>query len=98
MCRSGLIEVERIGILHQKFAAAHQTETGTYLVTEFPLDVIEVEGQILVGMHIGPEYLGDHFLVSWPVEHVALVPIPDAQHLLAVSLITAALAPEICRL
>ena len=34
--------VERVTVLHQKFAAAHDAETGTDLVTEFRLDLVEV--------------------------------------------------------
>ena len=33
-----------------------------------------------------------------PIEHVALVPVLDAQHLLAVVVVAAAFAPEIGRL
>ena len=98
MPRAGLIDVERIGILHQEFAAAHQAEARPHLVAEFPLDVIEIERQILVGAHIGAEDLGDHLLVGRPVEHVALVAVLDAQHLLAVGLVAPALAPQIGRL
>ena len=71
---------------------------GPHLVAELPLDVIEIERQILVGAHIGAEDLGDHLLVGRPVEHVALVPVADAQHLLAVVVVAAGFAPEIGRL
>ena len=98
MLRAGLIEVERVGVLHQEFAAAHQAEARAHLVAEFPLDVIEVERQILVGAHIGAEDLRDHFLVGRPVEHLALVPVLDAQHLLAIGVVAVALAPQIGRL
>ena len=98
MPRAGLVDVERIGVLHQEFAAAHQPEARPHLVAEFPLDVIEVERQILVGAHIGAEDLGDHLLVGRPVQHVALVAVLDAQHLLAVGLVAPALAPQVGRL
>ena len=98
MPRAGLVEVERIGVLHQEFAAAHQAEARPHLVAELPLDVIEIERQVLVGAHIGAENLGDHLLVGRPVEHVALVPVLDAQHLLAVVVVAAALAPQLGRL
>ena len=62
------------------------------------MQVIEIERQILVGPHIGAEDLGDHLLVGRPVQHLALVAVVDAQHLLAVGLIAAALAPQIRRL
>jgi len=90
-----IVEVERIGVLHQEFAAAHQPEARAHLVAEFPLDVIEVEGQILIGAHVGAENLRDHLLVGGAVEHVALVAVLDAQHLLAIGLVTAAFAPQV---
>ena len=48
VARSGLIDVERVRVLHQEFAPAHQPETRPHLVAEFPLDVIEIEREILV--------------------------------------------------
>ena len=98
MPRAGLVDVERIGVLHQEFAAAHQPEPRPHLVAEFPLDVIEVERQVLVGPHVGPENLGDHLLVGRAVQHVALVAVLDAQHLLAVGLVAPAFAPQVGRL
>ena len=95
MPRAGLIDVERIGVLHQELAPAHQPEARPHLVAELPLDVIEVERQILVRAHIGAEDVGDHLLVGRPEQHVALVPILDAQHLLAVVVVASALAPQI---
>ncbi len=45
---AGEVEVEGIGVLHQELAPAHQPEARPHFVAEFPLDVIEVERQILV--------------------------------------------------
>ena len=93
-----VVEVEGIGVLHQEFAAAHDAEARPHLVAELPLDVVEVERQVLVGLHVGAEDLGDHLLVGRAVEHVAVLPVLDAQHLLAVVVVAAALAPELGRL
>ena len=98
MLGAGVVEVEGIGVLHQEFASAHQAEARPHLVAELPLDMVEVERQVLVGTHIGAEDLGDHFLVGRTVEHVALMAVPDAQHLLAVVLVAPAFAPQIGRL
>ena len=95
---AGLIEVERIGVLHEELAPPHHPEARTHLVAELPLDVIEVERQLLVGLHIGAEDLGDHLLVGRPVQHLALVAIGDAQHLLAIGFVAVALAPQFGRL
>ncbi|MNL20370.1 hypothetical protein D3C87_1416130 [compost metagenome] len=57
--------------------------------------MVEVERQVLVGLDIGPDDLGDHLLVGRTVEHVAVVAVLDAQHLLAVGVVAPRLAPEI---
>ena len=98
MARARLIEVEGIGVLHQKLARAHHAEARPHFVAELPLDVIEIERQILVGAHRGAEDLGDHLLVGRAVQHVAIVPVADAQHLLAVIVVAPGFAPEVGRL
>ena len=91
-------EVEGIGILHQEFAPAHHAEARPDLVPELPLDVIEDARQFLVGLHAVAEDLGDQLLIGRAVEHLALMPVADAQHLLAIDLVTAAFAPDLRRL
>src|SRR5690606_6471500 len=86
-------EIEGIGILHQEFAAAHGAEARTDLVPTFPLDVIEVEREVLVGLYVAPEDVGDHLLIGGTIEEFALVPILNAQHLLAIGIIATAFAP-----
>jgi hypothetical protein len=98
MARAGLVEIEGIGVLHQEFAAAHDAEAGAHLVAELPLDMVEIERQVLVGLHIGAKNLGDHFLVGRAEQHLAFVPVLDAQHLLAIGFVAAGFAPEVGRL
>ena len=75
VARAGLVEIEGIGVLHQELARAHDAEARPDLVAELPLDVIEVERQVLVGADVGAEDVGDHLLVGRPEQHVALVPV-----------------------
>jgi hypothetical protein len=93
---SGVVdgEVEGIGVLHQKFAAPHHPEAWPDLVAELPLDVVEDARQFLVGLHSVAEDGGDHLLVGRAVEHVALMPVGDAEHLLAVNVVASAFAPD----
>ena len=91
-------EIEGIGILHQEFAAAHHAEARPDLVAELPLNVIEDARQLLVGFDPVAEDRGDQLLIGGTVQHLALVAIADAQHLLAVDLIAAALPPDLGRL
>ena len=40
---------EAVGVLHNELAAAHQAKAGTELVAELVLNVIQVDGQLLIG-------------------------------------------------
>ena len=89
------VEVEGIGVLHQELAAAHDAEARAHLVPELPLDVVEVARQVAVGARVAAEDLGDHLLVGRAVEHVAVVPVLEAQHLRPVGVVAPALPPEV---
>ncbi len=93
--RRGLVDIEGIGVLHQEFAPAHDAEARPLLVAKLPLDMVEVLRQVAIGTDIRTEDLRDHVLVGRPVEQFALVPVFYAQHLWAVSVVAAGLAPEI---
>ena len=98
LARRGLVDVERIGVLHQEFAAAHDAEPRPALVAEFPLDVKQVQRQRLVALHEAAEDVGDHLLIGRPVQQLSLMPVGDAQHLGAVGVVAAALAPQVGQL
>ena len=61
-----LVEIEGIGVLHQKFPPAHDAEARPQFVAELPLDMLEVLRQRLVGMDLGAEDLRDPPHVGWP--------------------------------
>ena len=92
------VEVEAVGVLHQEFAATHHAKAWPHLVPEFPLDVVKEFGQIAVALYRGANNLGDLLLVGRAVQHLTVVPVADAQHFLAVIVVAAALAPQLCRL
>jgi hypothetical protein len=89
------VEVEGVGVLHQELAAAHDAEARAHLVPELPLDVVEVARQVAVAAGIGAEDFRHHLLVGRAVEHVPVVPVLEAQHLRAIGVVAAGLAPEI---
>ena len=98
MARAFLGQVEGIGVLHQEFAAAHHAEARAHLVPELPLDVVEVARQVAVALGELPEDIGDHFLVGRAEQHLAIMPVLEAQHLRPIGVVAAGLAPEIGRL
>ena len=93
-----VIQIEGVVVLHQEFAPAHDPEARPHLVPELPLDVVEHARQLAVALDRGPEDLGDQLLVGGAVEHVAAVTVGDAQHLRAVGIVAARLAPQVGRL
>ena len=95
---AGRVEIEAVGVLHQEFAPAHHAKARPHLVAEFPLDVVEDLRQIAVALDRGADDLGDLLLVGRAVQHLTVVPVADAQHLLAVIVVAAALAPQLGRL
>ena len=88
-------QVEVVAVLHQELAPPHHAEARADLVTELPLDVVKRHRQRFVAFHMRTEDVGDHLLVRGAVQHVALVPVADAQHLLPVIVIAARLAPQV---
>ena len=93
MPRAGSVEIEAVGVLHQELAPAHHTKARPHLVAEFPLDVIEDLWQVAIAPDRGTDNLGYLFFIGRAVQHLALVPIADAEHFLAVVVVTPALPP-----
>ena len=93
--RAGRVEIEAVGVLHQKLAPAHDAKARPDLVTEFPLDVVEQFRQIAIALDRGADDFGYLFFVGRAVQHLAVVAVADAQHLLAVIVIAPALAPQL---
>ena len=91
-------EVEVVAVLHQELTPPHHAETRADLVTEFPLDVVERQRQVLVRADMAAEDVGDHLLVGGAIEHVAVLPVADAQHLGAIGVIAARFLPQVRRL
>ena len=71
-------EIEGIGILHQKFAAAHDAEARPALVAELPLNVVEIARQVAIALRVILEEVGDHFFIGWAEQHLPLIAILDA--------------------
>ncbi len=66
LLRPGLVDIEAVGVLHRELAGAHDPEAGSDLVAELVLDLVEVDGEVLVGLHFPPHQIGDHLLVGGP--------------------------------
>ncbi len=49
-----MIHMKGIGVFHDEFATTHQPETGSDLVAELGLNLIKIDGKLLVGMNFAP--------------------------------------------
>ena len=87
-------QIKVIAVLHEELAAPHHAEAGTDFVAELPLDLVHRQGQVAVAVDVAAEDVGDQFLGRGRVEHVAVMPVADAQHLLPVIVVAPAFAPE----
>ncbi|CAB4715094.1 unannotated protein [freshwater metagenome] len=80
----GIVDVEGVGVLHHELAPAQQAGPGACLVAVLRLDLVDREGQILVG---GVQVLhdeGEHLLVRRAEEVVAALAVLQAEEVVAV--------------
>ena len=90
--------VERVGIFHQEFAGTHHAEARTDFVTEFGLDLIEVQRQLFVRAQLVTDQVGDHFFMRWAEDERTIATVSNTQQFRAVLFPTAALFPQFRRL
>ena len=86
---------EAVGILHDELATAHQAKTGTELVAELILDVIEVHWQLLIGAQLVAHQGRDGLLVRGAQHELATMTVVKAHKLLAIGIDTAGLTPQL---
>ncbi|MND98688.1 hypothetical protein D3C80_910500 [compost metagenome] len=93
-----LVGVEGVGVLHDEFAAAHQAEAWADFVTEFGLDLVQVDRQLLVAAQFVAHQIGDDFFVGRAGAEVATVAILEAQQFRAVLFPAPGFLPQLSRL
>ncbi len=96
--QGGLVDVEGVGVLHQELAAAHHAETGANFVTELGLDLVEVQRQLLVAVHLVTNQGGDHLFVGRAQHERTIVAVGQAAQLGAVVVPAAGFLPQLRRL
>src|ERR1051325_1205278 len=87
------VRMKAVGVLHDEFAPAHESEARPHLVAKFGLDLIQIERQLAVRAHDAAHEIGDDLFVRGTETEIALVAVFEAKELLAVNLPTAALLP-----
>ncbi len=95
---AGVIDIERIRILHDEFARSHHAEARANLVAELGLDVVEVHRQLPVALQVLARDVGDHFLGRRLQDEIALMAILEPQQLGAILVPASRFLPELGRL
>ena len=90
--------MERIGVFHDEFAPAHQSEARTDLIAKLGLYLVEVDWQLLVAVQLIARQVGDDLFVSRANAEFAVMTVFQTQQLRAVLLPTAGFLPEFSRL
>ena len=85
---------KRISILHDELAAAHKAEAGAHLIAELILDLIQVDGQLLIGTQLVFHQIGDGLLMSGTKNKLTVVAVLHTHKLGSISVPTAALMPQ----
>ena len=75
----GDVPVKAVGVFHGELAPAHQTKTGTALVAELGLDLVEIFRQLLVAANFLAGDVGDDFFARRLHNKVTTVTVFDAQ-------------------
>ena len=88
--------MERVAVLHQELAAAHDAEARADLVAELGLDLVKMERQLAIALDVAAYDVGDDFFVGRANHEFALVAILEAQQFRSV-LVPSAPIPAIVR-
>ena len=75
----GLVQVEGVGVLHQKLARAHDAEPGSDLIPHFGLYLVEIKWELLITFNLIPHQAGDDFFVCGAQAKVPRVAVLNAQ-------------------
>jgi hypothetical protein len=78
----GRVQVQSVGVLHQEFPGAQDPALGAGFVPQLGLDLIPDLGEVPVGPDLPRGQPGDDLFVGHPQNHVPLVPVFEAEHLL----------------
>ena len=95
---AGVVDIERVRILHDEFARSHHPEARAHLVAELGLDMVEVHRQLPVALQILARDVGDHFLGRRLEDEIALMTVLQTQQLGPILVPASRFLPELGRL
>ena len=92
------VAVERVGVLHQELPGAQHSEPRANLVAELGLDLVQGDRQLLVGVDVAANDVGDHLLVRGAENVDLAVAVLEDHQVGAEGVEAAGLLPEFLRL
>ncbi len=87
--------VERVSIFHQEFARTHHAKARTHFITEFGLDLEEVQRQLLIRAEFITHQIGDNFFVGRAEYERTLATVDKTQQFRTVLFPTTTLLPQV---
>src|SRR5665647_2751794 len=82
--QAGVVDVEGVGVLHDELATAQQAGARTYLVAILELDLVDRQGQILVGAVEVLDRQREHLFVRGAEQVVSALAVLEPEDVLAV--------------
>ena len=87
--------MEGVGVFHHEFSSPHHAKARADLIAELGLNLVKVQGQLLVTAQFPADEVRDDLFVGWANAEGALVPVLHAQKLGAVVPPAATLFPQL---
>ena len=95
---AGLVNVERVGVLHDELPEAHQAGLRPLLVAELGLFLIPDLRQLFVGAYLVARNRGENLLVRHAEAHVRALSVFEPEHRLAHHVPASRLLPDLRRM
>ena len=90
-----LRRVEGVTILHDELAAAHEAEARAHLIAELILDLIQVDGELLVALELVFDEVGNGLLMGGSENELVVMAIGEAHELGSVDAIATGIPPHL---
>ncbi len=94
---AGVVDVDRVGILHEELADAQEAGFGAWLVAELGLDLVPDLGQLLVAAQLAARDDGEDLLVGHAEAEIRALAILQAEHVVAHGGPAAGFLPDFAR-
>ena len=75
---------EAVAVQHYKFSAPEKTETWPVFIPELSLNLVKVQGHLLVRLEALSHHVSEGFFVGWPQQHFPAMPVLQTEHFRAI--------------